>query len=134
MTADPKAVDVEGRIVLIGTSAAGLKDIRSTAPNPVAAGVEIQAQALEQMILGEHLLRPDWTIREGEVHGVLVKNVESLHVEQPELRLSAVEGVRVILVRHRSRTIASVQHVEVVSSARHTAIGLDGFESDSVSL
>jgi adenylate cyclase len=56
-----KGADVEGRIVLIGTSAAGLKDIRSTALNPVAAGVEIQAQALEQMILGEHLLRPDWT-------------------------------------------------------------------------
>ena len=53
--------DVEGRIVIIGTSAAGLKDIRSTALNPVAAGVEIHAQALEQMIQGEHLLRPDWT-------------------------------------------------------------------------
>ena len=53
-----KGADVEGRIVIIGTSAAGLKDIRSTALNPVAAGVEIQAQALEQVILGGHLLRP----------------------------------------------------------------------------
>jgi adenylate cyclase len=56
-----EGVDVEGRIVLIGTSAAGLKDIRSTPLNPVTAGVEIQAQAIEQMILGDHLLRPDWT-------------------------------------------------------------------------
>ncbi|MEE2969825.1 MAG: CHASE2 domain-containing protein [Pseudomonadota bacterium] len=50
-----KGADVEGRIVIIGTSAAGLKDIRSTALNPVAAGVEIQAQALDQ-INGEVVL------------------------------------------------------------------------------
>jgi adenylate cyclase len=61
MAPGTKGVDVEGRIVIIGTSAAGLKDIRSTALNPVAAGVEIQAQAIEQMIVGDHLLRPDWT-------------------------------------------------------------------------
>jgi len=51
---------VEGHIVLIGTSAPGLGDIRATPLNPVAAGVSVQAQALEQMILGEHLRRPDW--------------------------------------------------------------------------
>jgi len=51
---------VEGKIVLIGTSAAGLKDLRGTPLNPVAPGVEVHAQALEQMILGEFLERPDW--------------------------------------------------------------------------
>jgi len=52
---------IEGKIVLVGTSAAGLKDIRATPLNQVVAGVEIQAQAIEQMILGAHLVRPDWT-------------------------------------------------------------------------
>lgn len=52
---------VEGNIVLVGTSAAGLKDIRASALNPSLAGVELHAQALEQMILGEHLQRADWT-------------------------------------------------------------------------
>jgi adenylate cyclase len=51
---------VQGHIVLIGTSAPGLRDIRATPLDPAAAGVSVQAQALEQMILGEHLRRPDW--------------------------------------------------------------------------
>ncbi len=51
---------VEGKILLVGTSAAALKDLRATPLNPVAAGVEIHAQALEQIILGEFLTRPDW--------------------------------------------------------------------------
>ena len=51
---------IEGHIVLVGTSAPGLRDIRATPLNPAAAGVSVQAQALEQMILGQHLRRPDW--------------------------------------------------------------------------
>lgn len=47
-------------IVFIGTSASGLKDIRSTALNPVAAGSEIHAQIAEQILLGDFLRRPDW--------------------------------------------------------------------------
>ena len=51
---------VDGFIVLVGTSAAGLKDQRPTPLNPVAAGVEVHAQAIEQMLFGEFLERPDW--------------------------------------------------------------------------
>lgn len=52
---------VEGNIILIGTSAAGLKDIRSTPLNPVTSGVEVHAQILEQILDGRFLKRPDWT-------------------------------------------------------------------------
>ena len=55
----PRAM-VEGMIILVGTSAAGLKDQRPTPLDPVAAGVEVHAQALEQIILGQFLERPDW--------------------------------------------------------------------------
>jgi adenylate cyclase len=51
---------LEGNIVLIGTSAAGLKDIRATPLDPVTNGVEVHAQALEQMLSGHFLERPDW--------------------------------------------------------------------------
>ena len=51
-----------GHIVIIGSSAAGLKDQRPTPLDPAAPGVEIHAEALEQMILGITLLRPDWAI------------------------------------------------------------------------
>lgn len=56
------AGDVEGAIVLVGTSAAGLKDIRTTPLNPAAPGVEVHAQALEQILAGIFLTRPDWML------------------------------------------------------------------------
>jgi adenylate cyclase len=55
---DPKRV--QGRIVLIGTSAAGLGDIRPSPIDPAMPGVEAHAQALEQMLLRHYLERPDW--------------------------------------------------------------------------
>ncbi|TAE33310.1 MAG: adenylate/guanylate cyclase domain-containing protein [Alphaproteobacteria bacterium] len=51
---------IEGHLILIGTSAAGLKDIRSTPLNPVTNGVEVHAQLLEQILLQHYLERPDW--------------------------------------------------------------------------
>ena len=51
---------LEGTIVFIGTSAAGLKDLRATPLNRAAAGVEIHARIAEQAVLGLFLQRPDW--------------------------------------------------------------------------
>jgi adenylate cyclase len=51
---------VAGMIVLVGTSAAGLMDLRSTPLEAAAPGVMVHAQILEQMIHQAWLLRPDW--------------------------------------------------------------------------
>ena len=51
--------EIAGRIVLIGASAPGLFDMRATPLNTVVAGVEIHAQAIEQIIAGSMLHRPD---------------------------------------------------------------------------
>jgi len=51
---------IAGHVVLVGTSAAGLKDLRATPLTTSVAGVSVHAQAIEQMILGTHLKRPDW--------------------------------------------------------------------------
>lgn len=51
---------VEGKILFVGTSAAGLKDLRATPLNAAAAGVEVHAQAAEQILLGHYLRNPDW--------------------------------------------------------------------------
>lgn len=56
------AYDLKNHIVLIGTSAAGLKDQRPTPLNPFAPGIEIQTNGLEQVLLGDYLYRPDWLI------------------------------------------------------------------------
>jgi len=51
---------VKDHIVFIGTSAAGLMDLRSTPLEPAAPGVAVHAQIIEQILLGDHLERPDW--------------------------------------------------------------------------
>lgn len=50
--------NLNAAMVLIGTSAAGTFDLRSTPLDPVVPGVESHIQMLESMYLGEHLTRP----------------------------------------------------------------------------
>ncbi|MEI2296949.1 CHASE2 domain-containing protein [Ensifer sp. MJa1] len=51
---------IEGSIVFIGTSAAGLQDVRTTALGQNVPGVSIHAQIVEQILSGRYLSRPDW--------------------------------------------------------------------------
>ena len=50
---------VKDKVILIGASAEGLKDLRSTALEAFEPGVEIHANAIEQILQGIYLLRPD---------------------------------------------------------------------------
>ena len=52
--------DIEGQILIIGTSAAGLLDLRATPLDASIPGVELHAQAVEQILQGGFLQRPDW--------------------------------------------------------------------------
>ncbi|MDK1494420.1 adenylate/guanylate cyclase domain-containing protein [Sinorhizobium sp. 7-81] len=51
---------IEGSIVFVGTSAAGLQDIRTTALGQNVPGVSLHAQTVEQILSGRFLSRPDW--------------------------------------------------------------------------
>ncbi len=53
---------IEGHIVLIGTSAVGLLDTRTSALGEQVPGVSVHAQALEQILSGAFLSRPNWII------------------------------------------------------------------------
>ncbi len=57
-TVDPDVI--AGRLVLIGTSAAGLLDVKTTPVSPVMPGVEIHAQVLEAALTGQLLAQPPW--------------------------------------------------------------------------
>ncbi|MFZ2169821.1 MAG: adenylate/guanylate cyclase domain-containing protein [Methylococcaceae bacterium] len=57
----PKA-SLADRILLIGSSAQGLMDLRSSPLGGGIPGIEIHAQALEQMLAGVRLNRPAWSI------------------------------------------------------------------------
>jgi len=51
---------IEGRVILVGTSAAGLFDLRTTALGESVPGVVMHAQAIEQVLRGDFLVRPDY--------------------------------------------------------------------------
>lgn len=53
---------VEGHLLLVGSSAQGLMDLRFNPLGRIMPGVEAHAQALEQALTGQFLSRPDWAL------------------------------------------------------------------------
>lgn len=56
----PSAELFEGSIVLIGSSAQGLQDLRFSPLGGIVPGVQVHAQAIEQALAGSSLQRPFW--------------------------------------------------------------------------
>jgi adenylate cyclase len=52
--------DVAGKIVFVGTSAAGLLDLRATPLQKAVPGVELHVQVIEQILTGDFLERPSF--------------------------------------------------------------------------
>jgi adenylate cyclase len=55
---DPK--DIEGKIAIIGTSAAGLLDLRATPFESVYPGVEVHANVIDNILTQEYISKPSW--------------------------------------------------------------------------
>ncbi len=51
---------LDSQIVLVGASAAGLLDLRSTPLDRAVPGVEVHAEIIEQVLEGQYLVQPDW--------------------------------------------------------------------------
>ena len=56
-----KQEDIAGKFVLIGTSAYGLMDLRSTPMDSVIAGVEIHANMIDNLLQNDMLTKPSWS-------------------------------------------------------------------------
>ena len=73
---------VDGRPVLIGTSAVGLSDLRPTPLSAFEPGVDIHAAAIEQILSGDMLVRPFYAagveLRVGALLGFVVALVVAL--------------------------------------------------------
>ena len=54
--------DIAGRIMLVGTSAAGLLDLRATPLDAAVPGIEMHMQVIEQLLTGRFLTRPDYAL------------------------------------------------------------------------
>ena len=57
-----KPEDVAGKFILIGTSAAGLLDLRAMPFDNVYPGVEIHANVIDNILKGDFISKPSWVI------------------------------------------------------------------------
>lgn len=55
-----KPEELKGKIVFLGTSAAGLKDLRATPFDPVLPGVEVHATVVDNILAQDYIHRPAW--------------------------------------------------------------------------
>jgi adenylate cyclase len=53
---------IKGKLVLIGSSAVGLYDVKTTPVDPAMPGVEVHAQVLESVLTGKALVQPNYGI------------------------------------------------------------------------
>jgi len=72
LAGDVDPARIADRIVLIGSSAAGLNDLKATPITPDMPGVEIHAQLIEQILQQYFLARPDWAAGGEILFAVLV--------------------------------------------------------------
>ena len=54
--------DIKGKIILLGTSAAGLLDLRSTPFDSAYPGVEVHANAIDNILNNDFIAKPVWAI------------------------------------------------------------------------
>ncbi|WP_396588749.1 CHASE2 domain-containing protein [Bermanella sp. R86510] len=59
---DVATPELEDSIVLVGTSAIGLSDLRSTPVGPQFPGVEVHANILDSLLHGGFPYKPDWSL------------------------------------------------------------------------
>ena len=84
----------EGKISVIGTSAAGLFDLRSTAVEQNIPGVTIVAQFIQQLISGTFLQRPDWLLGLELLVGLILSVLITLVIK----RQGPIGGLAVFLI------------------------------------
>lgn len=90
--------ELEGNLLLVGTSAPGLMDLRFSPLGQIIPGVEVHAQALEQTLSGQHLVRPGWA-------------------PSVELLIALVAGLLVGVLTLRARALlAAVLALQMVAS------------------
>jgi adenylate cyclase len=88
--------DISGRIILIGTSAPGLLDLRATPIDPVIPGVEIIAQMIEHVAGGQSLTRPDYALAVEELAIVALGLLLAAVFPQVPARTSSMIGLLVV--------------------------------------
>src|SRR6266436_5399116 len=88
--------NIEGKLVLIGTSAAGLLDIKTTPVEAAMPGVEVHAQILESVLANSLLTYPNYAIGAELLVAALVGL--AIIILAPMLRASTVVGLGAVVI------------------------------------
>jgi len=64
--------DVEGKIAIVGTSAAGLLDLRATPFESIYPGVEVHANVIDNILTQEFISKPSWVDGLNLIHIVIL--------------------------------------------------------------
>ena len=64
--------DISGKIAIVGTSAAGLLDLRSTPFESIYPGVEVHANVIDNILTEEYLAKPSWIDGLNIIHIVIL--------------------------------------------------------------
>lgn len=93
--------DIAGKFVLIGTSAVGLFDLRSIPFDSVIAGVEVHANVLDNLLVGDFLSSPSdvWRYDLSAVFVILIFIFVLFFYLESWLMLPAVIGVSYLLFK-----------------------------------
>ena len=84
----------EGKVALVGTSAAGLLDLRSTPTEKNIPGVTIIAQFIQQIFANEFLQRPDWLFGAEFLAGLILAVLITLSIQA----LGPIGGLSVLIL------------------------------------
>ncbi|KAB2858714.1 MAG: adenylate/guanylate cyclase domain-containing protein, partial [Bauldia sp.] len=96
LASENDAAEVAGRIVLVGTSSPGLLDLRATPLDAAIPGVEIHAMAIEHILSGPTLTRPDYALAAEIALVIVLGIVVGLLLPRIPALLSAVIGVAAV--------------------------------------
>ena len=72
----------EGKVAIVGTSASGLLDLRSTALEKNIPGVTIAAQFVQQIYANDFLKRPDWLLGLEFLVGLIISVLICLSIQR----------------------------------------------------
>lgn len=89
---------IEGSIVLVGTSAAGLVDAYATPLGQVVPGVAVHAQLIEQILAQDFIMRPDWANGLEIIVTVLLAACVAVMLLSFGAQFSLIAGVIALLV------------------------------------
>jgi adenylate cyclase len=114
---------IAGRIILIGTSAPGLLDLRATPIDPVIPGVEIIAQMIEHVTSGRALTRPDYALAMEELAIVVLGILLAAVLPRVSARLSSAIGLLAVIGLLLAGWLA-YQYADLLFDPLYPALGI----------